>query len=357
MSSASQRLQREHREQEGPLLTVRDLAVRFYTMRGIVHALTGVSFDVGRRESVGLVGETGCGKSITARAVLRLIEPPGHVDAGSIQFDGANLLDLSELQMREIRGERISMIMQEPKVSLNPVMRVGRQIAETLLIHHPELKRREARERALDMLRSVRIPDAGRMARRFPHELSGGMAQRIMIAMMLVTRPRLLVADEPTSALDVTIQAQILELINGLIDEIHSSVLMITHDLAVVAETCDRVLVMYAGTVVESGTVSEVLGDPKHPYTRGLLQTLPERAAPGSPLRAIKGNVPSLFDPPEGCRFAPRCEHAMAHCFENRPPEAVFGDPSINSHRTACFLYADGNDGPPRAKPDEARAT
>jgi len=319
------------------LLAVRDLRVRFYTLRGVVHALEGVSFEARARESVGLVGETGCGKSITARSVLRLIDPPGRIVGGEIRFDGVELLDLDATEMRAIRGQRISMIMQEPKVSLNPVMRVGDQIAETLLIHDRRLGKRAARIQAVEMLAAVRIPDPKRMARHYPHELSGGMAQRVMIAMMLVTRPKLLIADEPTSALDVTIQAQILDLMTQLIEEFQSAVLMITHDLGVVAETCDRVVVMYAGSVVEAGPVATVLHHPQHPYTKGLLATLPDRAAADTPLYTIPGNVPNLFAAVEGCRFAPRCTHAMERCRSQPVPlTALSGD-----HRVACFLHAD----------------
>ena len=318
-----------------PLLEVENLGVRFYTLRGVVHALDGVSLHVDPGETIGLVGETGCGKSITARAILRLIDPPGRITQGSVVFDGRELLSLSDREIRGIRGRRISMIMQEPKMSLNPSKRVGEQVAETLMIHDRSLGRRAARNSALDMLAAVSIPDARRMARRYPHELSGGMAQRIMIAMMLVTRPQLLIADEPTSALDVTIQAQILDLMSNLIDEIGSSVLMISHDLGVVAETCDRVIVMYAGNIVESGLVSAVLHDPQHPYTQGLLRTLPDNVDARDTLYSIKGNVPSLLAPPDGCRFAPRCPHAMARCRTERPATYT----PAAGHHVACFLH------------------
>ena len=319
-----------------PLLAVEDLRVQFFTLRGVVHALDRVSLSAEHGQAVGLVGETGCGKTITARAILRLIDPPGRIVAGRVAFEGRDLLAMTEREIREIRGSKISMICQEPKMSLNPVMRVGEQVAESLLIHDRSLTRRSARARALEMLAAVAIPDPKRMAQRYPHELSGGMAQRIMIAMMLVTRPRLLIADEPTSALDVTIQAQILDLMSNLIAEIGSAVLMISHDLAIVAETCDRVVVMYAGNVIESGRVAAVLRDPQHPYTQGLLRTLPDQADRAAPLYSIEGNVPSLLSPPEGCRFAPRCEHAMARCRAERPPAyALDAD-----HHVACFLHA-----------------
>jgi oligopeptide/dipeptide ABC transporter ATP-binding protein len=296
-----------------PLLQVEDLRIRFYTLRGVVHALDEITLHVNTGESVGIVGETGCGKSITARGILRLIDPPGRIIKGTVKFEGMDLLSLSEGDIRKIRGSQISMIMQEPKMSLNPSMRVGKQVAETLMIHDRSLNKRAARARALEMLAAVAIPDPGRMARRYPHELSGGMAQRIMIAMMLVTRPKLLIADEPTSALDVTIQAQIIDLMNDLIEQIGSSVLMISHDLGVVAETCDRVIVMYAGNVVESGRVTDVLRDPQHPYTQGLLKTLPDQVDADDILFSIEGNVPSLLAPPTGCRFAPRDVSCFLH--------------------------------------------
>ena len=297
-----------------PLLTVQDLKVRFHTLRGVVHALEGVTFHLNRQETLGLAGETGCGKSVTARAILRLIDPPGKIVGGEIRFDDKDLLTLDRQRMRRLRGSEISMIMQEPKVSLNPVVRVGKQIAETLLIHDRSLNRRAARRMAVDMLAKMSIPSPKQISRRYPHELSGGMAQRVMIAMMLVTKPKLLIADEPTSALDVTIQAQILVLMKELIRDIKTSVLMITHDLGVMAESCDRVAIMYAGNVVEIGTVRAVLKNPQHPYTRGLLKTVPDNVRPGEALYSIRGNVPSLLAPQTNCPFAPRCETAMERC-------------------------------------------
>ncbi len=322
---------------ENILLDVKDLRVRFYTLRGVVHALERVSFHLNRQETLGLAGETGCGKSVTARAILRLIDPPGRIEKGTVHFEGKNLLEAEEAEMRRIRGSQISMIMQEPKVSINPVIRVGKQIAETLLIHNKSLNGRTARKQAVDMLAQVGIPDPKKMSRRYPHELSGGMSQRVMIAMMLVTRPKLLIADEPTSALDVTIQAQILELMKSLIREIKTSVLMITHDLGVMAETCDRVAVMYAGNVVEMGSVRDVLKNPQHPYTQSLLQTVPDNANPDQPLFSIKGNVPSLLEPQTNCVFAPRFEFNMDRCIKEKPKNyAVNG-----GHQAACFLIED----------------
>jgi peptide/nickel transport system ATP-binding protein len=320
---------------EEPLLKVQNLKVHFYTLRGVVHALERVGFSLNRQETLGLAGETGCGKSVTARSILRLIDPPGRIISGHIIFEGQNLLALDEAAMRNIRGSQISMIMQEPKMSLNPVIRVGDQIAETLIIHDHSLNRRSAKKRAIDMLAQLGIADPARMVRRYPHELSGGMCQRVMIAMMLVTRPKLLIADEPTSALDVTIQAQILALIKNLIHEIKTSVLMITHDLGVMAEICDRVAIMYAGDMVEMGSVRRVLKDPQHPYTQGLLQTVPDKSNPDQPLYSIRGNVPSLLAAQTDCRFAPRCEYAMDRCRQELPPLYVLNE----DHQAACFLH------------------
>ncbi len=318
-----------------PLLDIRDLKVEFHTLRGVVHALQGVSFHLHRRETLGLAGETGCGKSVTALAILRLISRPGRITHGQIFFDGRDLLTVGEAEMRRLRGSQISMIMQEPKMSLNPVIRVGDQVAETLLIHNRSLTRRTAKAKAVEMLAGLEIPDASRMAERYPHELSGGMAQRIMIAMMLVTRPKLLIADEPTSALDVTIQAQILAVMKTLIHEIDTAVLLITHDLGVMAETCDRVAVMYAGSMVEIGPVRAVLKDPQHPYTQGLLKTIPNAVAPDQPLFSIRGTVPSLLQPPTGCAFAPRCEHAVERCRSEAPPRYLLE----GGRHVACFLH------------------
>ncbi len=325
----------ESRLDDSSLLTVRDLKVEFPTLRGVVHALQGVTFDLRRRETLGLAGETGCGKSVTALAILRLISPPGRITQGQILFEGRDLLRAGEPEMRRLRGSQISMIMQEPRMSLNPVIRVGDQVAETLLIHDRSLGRRAAQRRAVEMLATLGIPDPQRTAERYPHELSGGMAQRVMIAMMLVTRPKLLIADEPTSALDVTIQSQILELMKALMREISTAVLLITHDLGVMAETCQRVAVMYAGTIVEQGPVRTLLKEPRHPYTLGLLRTIPNEMAPDQPLFSIRGTVPSLLQPATGCAFAPRCDRAMDECRAAIPPAYRLSD----GHHVACFLH------------------
>ncbi len=308
------------------LLEVEDLRVEFPTLRGTIHALQGVTFQLRRRETLGLAGETGCGKSVTALAILRLISPPGQISRGRILFEGRDLLTAGAAEMRDLRGSQISMILQEPRMALNPVIRVGDQVAETLLVHDRTLSRRAARDRAVEMLARLGIPDPRRVARRYAHELSGGMAQRVMIAMMLVTRPKLLIADEPTSALDVTIQAQILELLKRLQAERGMAVMLITHDLGVVAESCDAVVVMYAGRVVEQAPVRALFSRPAHPYTAGLLRSIPalHSAVQGEGerprLKTIPGMVPSLRHLPAGCRFRDRCERALEVCARVDPP-------------------------------------
>ncbi|MFX0200204.1 MAG: ABC transporter ATP-binding protein [Candidatus Hodarchaeota archaeon] len=320
-------------ERDGSLLQVRNLKTYFYTYRGVVKALEGVNIDVGREETMGLVGETGCGKSVTSLSILRLIQYPGKILEGEIFFEGRDLLKLSEDEMRTIRGNQISMIFQEPGVSLNPCLKIGFQIAETISIHQ-NLKLKEAMEPAIEMLRVVGIPDPEKIAKAYPHELSGGMAQRSMIATMLSTKPKLLMADEPTSSLDVTIQAQILRLLKDLIRDVQASVLLITHDLGVVAETCDKVTVMYAGLVAESSDVRSILKNPQHPYTQGLLKAIPRPGERGE-LHTIPGLVPDLVNPPPGCRFHPRCPHAMKKCSKEQPP--MFK--AMESHQVACFLF------------------
>lgn len=323
------------------VLEVRDLYVNFYTYRGVVRALNGVDLTVGRGEIIGLVGETGCGKSVTARSILGLIRRPGRIEGGEILFEGHNLLALSEREMRQFRGRQIGMIMQEPKVALNPAFMIGRQIAESIAIHNQK-SIDEASADAIEMLRIVQIADPEQVAQQYPHELSGGMAQRAMLAMMLAPRPKLLIADEPTSALDVTIQAQILHLMTELVEEIDASILLITHDLGVVAETCDKVAVMYAGNVVEYGATTDILSDPAHPYTRGLLRALPSARHKG-PLYTIQGSVPDLVDPPAGCRFHPRCEFAMRECSAEKPDLLKVKA----GHLAACVLHKPGRGGIP----------
>jgi peptide/nickel transport system ATP-binding protein len=288
------------------LLEVRNLRTSFHTTDGVVRAVDGIDFHVRRGEVMGLVGESGCGKSVTSLSIMRLVAPPGRVEAGEVIFDGQDLLKLSPHKMRDIRGERISMIFQQPTSSLNPVYDVGRQLGEVLELHR-NMKRAAARNRALELLRMVGIPDPARRLDAFPHELSGGMAQRVMIAMALACEPELLIADEPTTALDVTIQAQILDLMRTLQRETNTAMILITHDLGVVAEMCDRVAVMYAGEIVEQTDVATLFDEPKHPYTRGLIGSVPTLGSTADQLATIPGSVPNLIDLPPACRFAPRC--------------------------------------------------
>ncbi len=305
------------------LLEVNDLQTHFPTRAGLVRAVDGVSFYLDRGELLGLVGESGCGKSITALSVMRLISPPGKIVNGEILFDGKDLLKLSDAQMREMRGDDIAMIFQDPMTSLNPVFTVGEQIAEALRLHR-KMSRKEARQATIEAMREVAIPDPARRLDDYPHQLSGGMRQRVMIAMALACNPKLLIADEPTTALDVTIQAQILELLNELRKQRDLAVLLITHDLGVVAEVADRVAVMYTGRIVEESPVDEFFARPKHPYTEGLLRSVPkltaEDVARKERLETIEGVVPSPTDLPPGCHFAPRCAQRMPRCTEGRIP-------------------------------------
>jgi oligopeptide/dipeptide ABC transporter ATP-binding protein len=305
------------------LLEVNNLQTHFPTRAGLVRAVDGVSFYVDKGELLGLVGESGCGKSITALSLMRLISPPGRIVGGEIVFDGESLLAASEERMREIRGDDIAMIFQDPMTSLNPVYTVGEQIAEALRLHR-KLSRRAAREAAIEAMREVAIPDPARRASDYPHQLSGGMRQRVMIAMALACDPKLLIADEPTTALDVTIQAQILELLNELRRTRELGVLLITHDLGVVAETADRVAVMYTGRIVEESPVDELFARPKMPYTEGLLRSVPkltaEHVSKVKRLETIEGIVPSPTALPPGCHFAPRCSHRMPRCTEGEIP-------------------------------------
>jgi oligopeptide/dipeptide ABC transporter ATP-binding protein len=305
------------------LLEVRDLQTHFPTRAGLVRAVNGVSFYIDRGEMLGVVGESGCGKSITALSIMRLIAPPGKTVGGEIIFDGKNLLKLSDAEMRAIRGDDIAMIFQDPMTSLNPVFTVGEQIAEALRLHR-KLSRKAARAAAIDAMREVSIPDPARRIDDYPHQLSGGMRQRVMIAMALACDPMLLIADEPTTALDVTIQAQILELLNELRRSRDLAVLLITHDLGVVAEVADRVAVMYTGRIVEESSVQELFARPKHPYTEGLLRSVPklttEHVAKKERLETIEGTVPSPTDLPPGCHFAPRCPYRMPRCTEEDIP-------------------------------------
>ena len=318
------------------LLGVEDLKVHFRTPRGIAKALDGVNLEIGRAETYGLVGETGCGKSVTALSIMRLIRPPGKIVGGQIWFEGEELLGKTEEEMRMIRGSKIAMIFQEPMTSLNPVYAIGGQIAEPLKIHR-SLEKSEILSKAVDLLGLVRMPDPVRTMRLYPHELSGGMRQRAMIAMMLSCDPGLLIADEPTTALDVTIQAQILQLMRELQKKMQSSILLITHDLGIVAEMCHKVAIMYAGQVVESASVSELFENPKHPYTIGLLHAIPKLHERVRRLEVIPGSVPDLIDIPRGCKFHSRCPHVMHVCRSKPPTHIKVGQ----EHYAACHLYGD----------------
>ncbi len=303
-----------------PILEVRDLRTSFDVDGRKAWAVDGVSFSVFPDEVLGIVGESGSGKSVTALSVLRLIpDPPGKIAAGEILLRGRNLLELDYDAMREVRGKEISMIFQEPMTSLNPVFTIGYQVTEALL-HHEDVDKVQAEARAIDMLERVGIPDAKKRMRDYPHQFSGGMRQRVMIAMALISQPAILIADEPTTALDVTIQAQILDLMRDLqIERQEASIILITHDLAVVAETCHRVLVMYGGKVQEMASVTELFDAPLHPYTQGLLRSIPSKAERGRPLPTIEGNVPSIFELPRGCKFCTRCPDVIDRCRSEEP--------------------------------------
>jgi oligopeptide/dipeptide ABC transporter ATP-binding protein len=322
------------------ILEVRNLKTYFFTEDGVVKSVDGVDFTVRRGEVLGLVGESGCGKSVTSFSIMRLVGVPGKVMEGEIHFDGQDLLKVPESDMVRIRGNRISMIFQQPQSSLNPVFKVGDQIAEVLDIHR-SLGKEAGWQRAVELLKMVGIPDAERRAHAFPHELSGGMAQRVMIAMALACVPELLIADEPTTALDVTIQAQILDLMRDIRTKMQASIILITHDLGVVAEMCERVAVMYAGQIVEQTDVKTLFAEPKHPYTRGLIGSIPILGQLKDKLEVIPGSVPNLVNLPPGCRFAPRCkariDYQLPVCTEALPPlKSAGGD-----HMVRCWLYHD----------------
>jgi len=316
------------------LLNIEDLTTHFYIEEGVVKPVRRVHLHIDRGETVALVGESGCGKSVTALSVMRLVPtPPGRYETGRITFDKHDIFSLSEEQMRRIRGNDISMIFQEPMTSLNPIFTVGDQIMEAIVLHQKKSET-EARKLAIELLDQVRIPSPEKRIDQYPHELSGGMKQRAMIAMAISCRPALLIADEPTTALDVTIEAQILDVLAKLRDETKMSVLLITHNLGIVAQFADRVAVMYAGKVVEEAPVIELFEDPKHPYTRGLLRSLP-KDEPGKPLEPIKGTVPNPVNLPSGCAFHPRCPDVMDECSQRIPPVYRAGD----KQTAACFLY------------------
>ena len=328
------------------LLKINDLKVHFFTPEGVVKAVDGVSFSLARGRTLGVLGESGCGKSVTALSMMRLIpDPPGRIVDGTIDFDGNDLVQTPISQIRHIRGNHISMIFQEPMTSLNPVYTIGDQIAETYITHEG-LSQKEALDRSTAMLQMVGIPAPEKRVHEYPHQLSGGMRQRAMIAMAMACRPKLLIADEPTTALDVTIQAQILELMLALQEELGMSIMMITHDLGVIAEVSDDVVVMYAGEVVEYAPIDTMLTEPQHPYTVGLMQSIPTLGAKFSqgkqPLSEIPGFVPSLIRLPQGCIFQPRCSSAMNKCREKRPPFFALSP----DHGAKCWLLEDAANNP-----------
>jgi oligopeptide transport system ATP-binding protein len=316
------------------LLNVNDLKVSFYTHAGEVKAVNGVSFNLGQGEVIGIVGESGSGKSVTSYSIIRLIDSPGKIIGGSINFNDQNLLELNEKEMQNIRGNEISMIFQDPMTSLNPVFKIGYQLMESI-IKHQGVSRSDAKKRAIEMLRLVGIPSPEKRMDQYPHEFSGGMRQRAMIAMALSCNPKLLIADEPTTALDVTIQAQILELMKELKEKINMSIILITHDLGIISDICDRVIIMYAGKVVEEAPIDDIFYRSKHPYTWGLLRSIPKiNADDKERLVPIEGHPVDLLNLPKGCPFAPRCEHCMNICLSENPPFAKVSD----KHKSACWL-------------------
>ena len=336
------------------LLDVRGLRTSFKLRDGTVRAVTGVDFEVRRGEILGLVGESGCGKSVTSLSIMRLLSPPGIVEEGEVIFDGEDLLKMPESKMRDIRGDRISMIFQQPSSALNPVLSVGYQIGEVLETHR-NMKGKAARERSLELLRMVGIPDPERRLAAYPHEMSGGMAQRVMIAMALACEPELLIADEPTTALDVTIQAQILDLMRRLQSDLGTAIVLITHDLGVVAEMCDRVAVMYAGEIIERTDTRTLFRHPRHPYTQGLIGAVPVLGQDKEKLTVIPGMVPNLINLPDGCRFADRCaareQYNVTPARETHPELRTVG----SGHEVRCWLYH-SDDRTPSWKPPLADA-
>jgi len=317
------------------ILEVKDLYVSFDTYAGEVQAVRGVSFHLNKAEAIAIVGESGCGKSVTAQSIMKLIPmPPGRIKSGNIIFNGVDITNFSDKKMEAIRGSEIGMIFQDPMTSLNPTMMVGKQIAEGL-IKHQHLSKKDAMEKAVEMLKLVGIPNPDKRANQYPHEFSGGMRQRAMIAIALACNPKLLIADEPTTALDVTIQAQILDLMKELKAKLDTSIILITHDLGVVADMAERIIVMYAGKVVESGSVEDIFYDPQHPYTWGLLKSVPRLDAENKEqLIPITGTPPDLFAPPKGCAFAARCKYAMEICYEEQPAEMEYN----KNHFASCWL-------------------
>ena len=326
-------------EKNDRLLEVNDLAVSFFTYAGEVQAVRGISWHLNRHETIALVGESGCGKSVTIQTVMGLLQSPGRVIGGSVRFEGRDMLALNAKELRQIQGNCMSMIFQDPLSYLNPTMRVGEQIAESYRLHH-RVSRAEAEARVLEMMRLISFPEPERNMRAYPHQLSGGMRQRIMVAMALICNPQVLFADEPTTALDVTIQAQIIELMNSLKEKLNTAIVLITHDLGVVANMAQRIYVMYAGKIVERGSAQDIFYRSKHPYTWGLLASVPRLDAEQSrDFRYIPGTPPDLLNPPRGCPFAARCRYACRACVNDMPEETAFDS---QDHRASCWLYHPG---------------
>jgi oligopeptide transport system ATP-binding protein len=319
----------------GALLEIKNLKTRFFTQDGVVHAVNGISLYLNEGETLGLVGESGCGKSVSMLSVLRLIpQPPGKIVGGEVWFEGKDLLKISEDEIRKIRGNKIAMIFQDPMTSLNPVLTIGQQLGEPLMLHMG-MSKKEAREESIRLLKMVGIPEAEKRLDDYPHQFSGGMRQRVMIAMALACNPKILIADEPTTALDVTIQAQIIDLVKRLRDEIGMAIIWITHDLGIIAGLAQRVNVMYAGFIIETAPVKKLYGDPRHPYTLGLLRSVPRLDAPiKEKLTPIEGLPPDLIGLPPGCPFAPRCEYAIDRCREENPQL----EPVDTDHSVACWV-------------------
>lgn len=322
---------------EKPLLKINGLTTSFFTRRGVLNAVDDITIEIPKEKTIGIVGESGCGKSMTAMSVMGLVQSPGKVVSGSIEFDGRDLLTLSKKEMRNIIGNQITMIFQEPMTSLNPVITVGRQVKEAIVLHS-KISDAEAKQKVIDIFKQVGIPDAESRYHAFPHQLSGGLRQRVMIGMAMVCAPDLLIADEPTTALDVTIEAQILQLMKSLQKKTNMSIMIITHNLGVVAEICDDVYVMYAGKVMEHTNVYDLFSNTLHPYTDGLIRSIPKVSATQERLYSIEGMVPNLLNLPKGCRFCTRCEKAFGRCFEQEP-ELIEVE---KGHFVRCFLYDSG---------------
>lgn len=320
-------------------LEVKNLRTWFHTPEGVVKSVDGISFSIERGKTLALVGESGCGKTVTSLSLIKLLPDTAEVNADSIMLDGRDVTKLSKAEARKIRGSEISMIFQEPMTSLNPVYRIEKQLGEVFRLHHPGISKEEVRERSISILKKVGVPNPEERLKVFPHQLSGGLRQRVMIAISLASDPRMVIADEPTTALDVTIQAQILDLLKQLQRDMNMSILLITHDFGVVSQIADRVAVMYAGKIVEEGSMEEVFADPWHPYTKLLILSIPGiKVTRGKRLETIQGNVPNPLKFPQGCRFAPRCPYAMDQCHKEQPPEQIVG-----RRRVSCFLRGENN--------------